>query len=326
LGTQPRSLRLGFAGTPGFAVPALEVLAHSTHSVRAVFTKADGAAGRGRKRHMSEVKVRALELGLPVYQPATFRNEEAQRALHDLQLDALAVVAYGLILPPAALGATRLGCFNIHASLLPRWRGAAPIQRAILAGDQVAGVAIMRMEERLDTGPLLASRAIDIGAADTAGSLAERLARVGAELMRQTIDALALGTAVEVPQPEAGVTYAQKISKAEALLDWREGAVLLARRIRAFNPAPVAETRWEGTQLRIWDAEVHEKRGDEQIARGSAPDLPGTVLAASAEGITVACGEGTLRITRLQLAGRKPMAAGEFIKAQRLGGARFTNP
>jgi methionyl-tRNA formyltransferase len=325
LGTQQRSLRLGFAGTPGFAVPALEVLAHSTHSVLAVFTKADGAAGRGRKQHMSEVKVRALELGLPVYQPATFRNEEAPRTLHDLQLDALVVVAYGLILPPAALGATRLGCFNIHASLLPRWRGAAPIQRAILAGDQVAGVAIMRMQERLDTGPVLASRAIDIGAADTAGSLAERLARVGAELMRQTIDALALGTAVEVPQPEAGVTYAEKISKAEALLDWREGAALLARRIRAFNPAPVAETRWEGTQLRIWDADVQQP-GDDQIACGSAPDLPGTVLAASAEGITVACGQGMLRITRLQLAGRKPMAAGEFIKAQRLSGARFTNP
>jgi methionyl-tRNA formyltransferase len=331
LGTQQRSLRLGFAGTPGFAVPALDVLTRSTHSVLAVFTKADGAAGRGRKPHMSEVKLRALQLGLPVYQPATFRTEGAHRMLHDLQLDALIVVAYGLILPPAALGATRLGCFNIHASLLPRWRGAAPIQRAILAGDQVAGVAIMRMEERLDTGPLLASRAVDIGPADTAGSLADRLARLGAELMRQTVDALALGTAVEVPQPEAGVTYAEKISKAEALLDWREDAVLLARRIRAFNPAPVAETRWEGTQLRIWDAEVrerpgHERPGHERPACGTAPAPPGTVLAASGEGIAVACGEGTLRITRLQLAGRKPMAAGEFIKAQRLSGARFTSP
>jgi methionyl-tRNA formyltransferase len=314
-------LRLGFAGTPGFAVPALEVLARSTHRVLAVFTKADGTAGRGRKPHMSEVKVRALELGLPVYQPATFRTEAAQRTLQDLQLDALIVVAYGLILPPAALGATRLGCFNIHASLLPRWRGAAPIQRAILAGDPLAGVAIMRMEEGLDTGPLLASRAIDVGATDTAGSLADRLARLGAELMRETVDALALGTVVEVPQPETGVTYAQKISKAEALLDWREDAVLLARRIRAFNPAPVAETRWDGAQLRIWDAETPR-----QPACDSAPVLPGTVLGASAEGIAVACGEGVLRITRLQLAGRRPMAAGEFIKAQRLSGARFTSP
>jgi methionyl-tRNA formyltransferase len=335
LGKQQRSLRLGFAGTPRFAVPALDALAGSTHRVVTVFTKADGTAGRGRKPHMSEVKLRALELGLPVYQPASFRTEEAHRTLHDLQLDALVVVAYGLILPPAALAATRLGCFNIHASLLPRWRGAAPVQRAILAGDALAGVAIMRMEERLDSGPLLATRSVDIGAADTAGSLADRLAGIGAQLMCQTVDALALGTAVEAPQPEVGVTYAEKISKAEAMLEWREDAVLLARRIRAFNPAPVAETRWEGTQLRIWDAEVHEQPGDEQPgeqrvdahpAQGSGRDLPGTVLAASADGIIVACGTGTLRVTRLQLAGRKPMAAGEFIKAQRLGGARFTSP
>jgi methionyl-tRNA formyltransferase len=321
LGTQQRALRLGFAGTPRFAVPALDALVRSRHSVLAVFTKADGTAGRGRKPQMSEVKLRALELGLPIHQPVTFKGEAAHRALQDLELDALIVVAYGLILPPAVLDATRLGCFNIHASLLPRWRGAAPIQRAILAGDRVAGVAIMRMEERLDTGPVLASRAVDIGPADTAGSLAERLSRVGAELMRQTADELALGTAVEVPQPEAGISYAAKISKAEALLDWRENAVLLARRIRAFNPAPVAETRWEGTQLRIWDAELCTRSESD-----AAPAAPGSVLAASAEGITVACGEGALRITRLQLAGRKPMAAGEFIKAQRLSGARFTGP
>jgi methionyl-tRNA formyltransferase len=313
-------LRLGFAGTPEFAVPALDCLARSAHSLLAVFTKADGPAGRGRKSHMSEVKVRALELGLPVYQPTTFRTEAAQRALQDLELDALIVVAYGLILPPAALEATRLGCFNIHASLLPRWRGAAPIQRAILAGDEVAGVAIMRMEERLDTGPVLASRAVDIEPGDTAGSLSARLARIGAELMRQTADTLALGTAVEVPQPQVGVTYAEKISKAEALLDWHEDAAVLARRIRAFNPAPVAETRWDGMQLRIWDAQVSAP-----AAVSARTADPGAVLSASSEGITVACGEGALRITRLQLAGRKPMAACEFIKAQRLGGARFTN-
>jgi len=313
-------LRLGFAGTPGFAVPALDALTHSAHTLHAVFTKADGTAGRGRKPTQSEVKVRALELGLPVYQPATFRSEEACRTLRDMQLDALIVVAYGLILPPAALGATRLGCFNIHASLLPRWRGAAPIQRAILAGDALAGVTIMRMEERLDTGPMLASRGVEIEPSDTAASLADRLAGLGADLMRQTVDALALGTAVEAPQSEAGVTYAEKISKAEALLDWREDAVLLLRRVRAFNPAPVAETRWQGVQLRIWDAEVLERRG-----RGEVPDEPGRVIAASAEGIEVACGAGALRITRLQLAGRKPMAAGEFLKAQRLAGARFGN-
>jgi methionyl-tRNA formyltransferase len=327
-------LRLGFAGTPGFALPALEALARSAHTLQAVFTKADGTAGRGRKPTLSEVKVRALELGLPVYQPASFRSEEACRTLRDMQLDALIVVAYGLILPPAALGATRLGCFNIHASLLPRWRGAAPIQRAILAGDARTGVTIMRMEERLDTGPVLASRGVDIEPADTAASLADRLAGLGADLMGETVDALALGTAVEVPQSEAGVTYAEKISKAEALLDWREDAVLLLRRVRAFNPAPVAETRWEGTQLRIWDGEVLPRRprgtapgepGTALDEPGAVPGEPGTVIAASAEGIEVACGAGVLRITRLQLAGRKPMAAAEFIKAQRLSGARFGN-
>ena len=312
-------MRLGFAGTPGFAVPALDALTRSAHTLDAVFTKTDGTAGRGRKPTMSEVKVRALELKLPLYQPATFRSGEACRTLRDLQLDALIVVAYGLILPPAALGATRLGCFNIHASLLPRWRGAAPIQRAILAGDTQAGVSIMRMEERLDTGPVLASRGIEIEPADTAGSLADRLARLGADLMRETVDALALGSAVEVPQSEAGVTYAEKISKSEALLDWREDAILVLRRVRAFNPAPVAETRWQGTQLRIWDAEVLER------PRADAPGEPGTVIAASADGIEVACGVGALKITRLQLAGRKSMAAGEFIKAQRLSGARFGN-
>ena len=322
MSTPQRSLRLGFAGTPEFAVPALDALAGSAHTLQAVFTKADGTAGRGRKPHMSDVKVRALELGLPVYQPRTFRTEGASRTLRDLQLDALIVVAYGLILPPAALAATRLGCFNIHASLLPRWRGAAPIQRAILAGDAVAGVTIMRMEESLDTGPMLATRAVPVGPAETAGSLADRLARLGAELMRQTVDALALGTAAEVPQPQAGVTYAEKISKAEAMLDWREEAGLLLRRIRAFNPAPVAETRWNGVQLRIWDAEVCDRQVRGAV-RESDRDSPGTVLAASADGIDVACGAGALRLTRLQLAGRKAMAAAEFIKAQRLDGARF---
>jgi methionyl-tRNA formyltransferase len=312
-------LRLGFAGTPGFAVPALDALTRSAHTVNAVFTKADGIAGRGRKPAMSEVKARALELKLPVYQPATFRSGEACGMLRDLQLDALIVVAYGLILPPAALGATRLGCFNIHASLLPRWRGAAPIQRAILAGDALTGVTIMRMEERLDTGPVLARGGIVIEPADTAGSLAERLARLGADLMCQTVDALAQGTAVEVPQSDVGVTYAEKVSKAEALLDWGEDAVVLLRRIRAFNPAPVAETRWEGVQLRIWDAEAPPRPPN------GVTHEPGTVIAASAEGIEVACGSGALKITRLQLAGRKPMAAAEFLKAQRLCGARFKN-
>lgn len=319
MATPQRSLRLGFAGTPRFAVPALDALARSVHRVQAVFTKADGTAGRGRQLHPSAVKMRALELGLPVHQPATFKSDDACRMLRELELDALIVVAYGLILPPAALAATRLGCFNIHASLLPRWRGAAPIQRAILAGDDRTGVTIMRMEERLDTGPILASRSLAIEPVDTAGSLAERLARVGGELMIETVDALARGTAVETPQPSAGVSYAEKISKREALIDWREDAELICRRVRAFNPAPMAETRWNGAQLRILEARV-SARGPVTAAE------PGQVLAASAEGIEVACGSGALRVERLQLAGRKPLPAAEFIKAQRLAGARLTSP
>ena len=316
--TQQRSLRLGFAGTPGFALPALDALAHSAHALQAVFTKPDRPAGRGRTMHLSPVKKRALELGLALHQPAGFKNSEACEALRGLRLDALVVVAYGLILPPAALAAPRLGCFNIHASLLPRWRGAAPIQRAILAGDATTGVTIMRMEAELDTGPILGVREIDIEPLDTTGSLSDRLAVLGGELMCQTLDALAAGRASELPQPQSGVTYAEKISKSEALINWQEDAVHVLRRIRAFNPSPVAETRLDGTQLRIWQAELTPSAA---VPAQRVP--PGTVLSATPDGIDVACGQGALRIIRLQLAGRKPLAAPEFVNAQRLAGARL---
>ena len=314
------ALRLGFAGTPEFAVPALDALAASAHAVVAVFTREDRAAGRGQKLRVSPVKARALELGIEVHQPATFKDPAVCGELAALELDALVVAAYGLILPLAALAAPRLGCLNIHASLLPRWRGAAPIQRALLAGDHRTGITIMRMEERLDTGPMLAARAIDIAPQDTAGTLHDRLASIGAQLIRDTLDALASGGVRETPQPPTGVTYADKITKSEALIDWREDAAVLARRVRAFNPTPVAETRWEGAQLRIWQAQA------------AAPDampgdaMPGSVISASDGGIDVACGSGVLRITRLQLAGRKPLSAAEFLRAQRLDGARFTGP
>jgi len=314
-------LRLGFAGTPGFAVSALERLARSVHTLKAVFTQPDRPAGRGRTVHWSPVKKRALELGLIVHQPASFKTATAIEALRALQLDALVVAAYGLILPPAALAAPRLGCINIHASLLPRWRGAAPIQRALLAGDATTGVTIMRMDAGLDTGPLLGAREIDIAPRDTAGSLHDRLALLGGELLCQTLDALAAGRAQEVPQPSFGITYAEKISKAEALIDWQEDAVQVLRRIRAFNPSPVAETRLDGAQLRIWEAELTP--ADVHAAAERA--APGAVLRAAPEGIDVACGRGGLRITRLQLAGRRPLTADEFIKARRLAGARFTN-
>jgi len=309
-------LRLGFAGTPEFAVPALDALQRAG-KLCAVFTRPDKPAGRGQSLQASPVKVRAAELGLAVHQPASFKSPEPLELLRSLDLDALVVVAYGLILPPDALRIPRLGCINIHASLLPRWRGAAPIQRALLAADAQTGVTIMRMEAALDTGPMLAVRAIDIGAEDTSGSMHERLARLGGELIGETLQALARGHVRETPQPAEGVTYAKKISKSEALIDWRQDAPQLSRRVRAFNPWPIAETRLNGQQLRIWEA---------QARAGVAQALPGTVLAATPQGIDIACGSGVLRIRRLQLAGRKPLAAHEFIQGQRLDGARFASP
>jgi methionyl-tRNA formyltransferase len=315
-----RALRLGFAGTPTFSVPALDALARSEHLVCAVFTKPDRPAGRGRHAQASPVKQRAVELGLPVLEPASFKSPEALGALQALDLDALVVVAYGLILPPPALAAPRLGCYNIHASLLPRWRGAAPIQRALLAGDRVTGVTIMRMEAGLDTGPMLAACAVDIDDGDTAGALHDRLAVAGARLLLETLDALARGPVPETPQPEAGVTYAQKISKAEAEIDWHADAVEVLRKVRAFNPAPVAQTRWHGAQLRIWEAELAP------TAAARDEPVPGAVTGAAPCGIDVACGNGALRVTRLQLAGRKPVSAAELLNSERLAGASFSSP
>jgi methionyl-tRNA formyltransferase len=314
LSTVIPSLRLGFAGTPEFAVPALDALRRA-HRICAVFTQPDRPAGRGLPLHESAVKALAVEHGLAIRQPASFKTPDALEDLRGLQLDALIVVAYGLLLPPAALRLPKLGCINIHASLLPRWRGAAPIQRAILAGDATTGVTIMRMEEGLDTGPMLASRTLEIRADDSAQSMHERLAQLGAELIVETLAELQAGSIHELPQPSAGVTYAAKITKAEALIDWREDAVQVWRRIRAFNPWPMAETRLNGAQLRLWEA---------QIRADAAPGTPpGTVLAATHDGIDVACGSGVLRILRLQLAGRKALSAREFIQGQRLDGARF---
>jgi methionyl-tRNA formyltransferase len=318
LSTDLATLRLGFAGTPEFAVPALDSLA-KRHRICAVFTQPDRPAGRGQSLCASPVKNRALELKLPVHQPVSFKTPETLELLRGLSLDALVVVAYGLILPPAALTDPTLGCINIHASLLPRWRGAAPIQRALLAGDRKTGITIMRMDAGLDTGPMLASREIDLGEHDTAKTAHDRLAGLGAELIGDTLDALHQGRLREIPQPSDGVTYAAKVNKSEALIDWQQDAAQLSRQVRAFNPWPVAETRVNGAQLRIWDAEVRDQAG--AIAGERA--APGTVLAATDDGIDVACGGGVLRILRLQLAGRKALGPAEFIKGQRLDGARF---
>jgi methionyl-tRNA formyltransferase len=313
-------LKLGFAGTPDFAVPALERLAER-HRIATVFTQPDRPAGRGQAMHLSPVKRRALELGLTVQQPASFKSPEALEILRAAHLDVLVVVAYGLILPAAALQVPARGCLNIHASLLPRWRGAAPIQRALLAGDPVSGVTIMRMEAGLDTGPMLLSRSIEIEARDNAKSLHDKLAALGALLIEESLQALICGPLAEVAQPLEGVTYAAKIDKSEAPIRWERHAAQISRQVRAFNPVPVAETRFDGKQLRIWEAEP--------VAAPSRSDLdrpPGSVLTATAEGIDVLCGSGVLRILKLQLAGRKPLPAGEFLRGQALDGTRFSSP
>jgi methionyl-tRNA formyltransferase len=313
------ALKLGFAGTPDFAVPALERLARQ-YRICAVFTQPDRPAGRGQALRLSAVKRRALELGLTLHQPISFKSPETQELLRSAALDALVVVAYGMILPADVLDLPRFGCINIHASLLPRWRGAAPIQRALLAGDQITGVTIMRMDAGLDTGPMLATRSTPIGARDTAKTLHDRLGDLGAELICETLEGLTEGAVHAAAQPAEGVTYAAKINKAEALIHWSEDAASIWRQIRAFNPSPVAETRWNGRQLRIWEADQLEAPRDPGAAAGT---VPGTVLGAADDGIDVACGNGILRVRRLQLAGRNPMPAQEFLKAQRLTGARF---
>jgi methionyl-tRNA formyltransferase len=330
LNTKP-SLRLGVAGTPEFAVPALQRLA-LVRNVCAVFTRPDRPAGRGQALQQSAVKRRALELGMAVHQPVTFKTPEAANLLRSLQLDLLVVVAYGLILPAAVLQIPRLGCINIHASLLPRWRGAAPIQRSLLAGDSSTGVTIMRMEAGLDTGPILSTCRTDITELDSAGSLHDRLAAIGADLMVETLPGIESATLRATPQPEQGVTYAEKINKAEARIDWSLDASRIWRQVRAFNPWPVAETRYDGQQLRVWEAQLArpaqarpaQARPVEPQHNGSTvAAAAGSVLAASAQGIDVACGQGVLRILRLQLAGRKSLSAGDFLKGQRLDGARF---
>jgi methionyl-tRNA formyltransferase len=243
-------MRIAFAGTPGFALPPLRALA-SRHTIVGVLTQPDRPAGRGRALTASPVKLEAAAHGWPLAQPASLKSEEERAALRAWQPDVLVVVAYGLILPQAALDIPRHGCINVHASLLPRWRGAAPIQRAILAGDADSGVSIMRMEAGLDTGPVYAVRRVPIGERMTGGELHDALADEGAGALLEVLDAIEAGTAQAVPQPTAGVTYAAKIDKAEARIDWARSAIEIDRQVRAFNPWPIAETRFAGEQLRI---------------------------------------------------------------------------
>ncbi|MBW5412575.1 MULTISPECIES: methionyl-tRNA formyltransferase [Pseudomonas] len=302
--TQP--LRIVFAGTPEFAARHLHALLRVGYSIAAVYTQPDRPAGRGQKLAMSPVKQLAESHNIPVYQPQTLRNADAQAELAALKPDLLIVVAYGLILPQAVLDIPRLGCINSHASLLPRWRGAAPIQRAIEAGDAETGVTVMRMEAGLDTGPMLSKVSTPITAEDTGGSLHDRLALLGAEAVVEAIPALAAGTLPDKLQDDALATYAHKLNKEEAKLDWSRPAVDLERLIRAFNPWPLCHSTLAGEGVKIYAATVVDGNGQ-----------PGAILEASREGLRVACGEGALLLTRIQFPGGKPLAFADLFNARR---------
>lgn len=317
-------MKIVFAGTPEFAVIALKALLEAGFEVPLVLTQPDRPAGRGMKLQPSAVKQVALDHGIPVAQPVSLRldgkHPDAAREAHDLlcatACDALVVVAYGLILPRSVLDIPRYGCINIHASLLPRWRGAAPIQRAIEAGDGETGVTIMQMDEGLDTGPMLASQRIPIGDDDTAASLHDKLAALGAQMIVPVLHDLAKGALNSQPQPQEGVNYAAKIMKNEAALDFSLPAEEIARKIRAFNPFPGASAQCDGMTIKIWRAEP--------VSISSEMEA-GTILAANAqEGILIACGDGGVRLIELQKPGGKRLPAKEFIKGVELMQGRFS--
>jgi methionyl-tRNA formyltransferase len=305
-------LRVIFAGTPDFSVPALEGLLASPHEVVAVYTQPDRPAGRGRRLTASPVKQTAEAAGVPVHQPASLRDDAAAQQLRELAPDLMVVVAYGLILPQRVLDIPRLGCVNIHASLLPRWRGAAPIQRAIEAGDATSGVAIMRMEAGLDTGPVFLARDTPIGPRETGGQLHDRLAAIGAEALLSALPGIADGSLSPQPQNDDCATYAHKIEKSEGLIDWNAPAVSIDRKIRAFSPWPVAYTYHGDEVLRVWESEP---------LPGTAAGAPGSVVNASRDGIDVVTGDGLLRLVRLQPPGKRAMSAGDFLNARSLDGA-----
>jgi len=307
-------LRLVFAGTPEFAVPCLEACLAAPADVVAVYTQPDRPAGRGRKLTPSPVKQRALDATISVEQPETLKALDAQQRLAAYAPDLMIVVAYGLILPKKVLAIPRLGCWNVHASLLPRWRGAAPIQRAILAGDAETGIDLMQMEAGLDTGPVLIERRTPIGDDDTGGSLHDRLATLGADALAEGLARVARGeTLTPRAQAETGVAYAHKIEKSEARLDWNEPASVLARKVRAFDPWPGTEAELWGERVRIWSAEAID-------ARTHQP--PGTIVATGRDAIDVATGKGLLRIVEVQREGGRRISVRDWQNARRERGAK----
>jgi methionyl-tRNA formyltransferase len=306
-------MRVIFAGTPEFAAVALQRILAAGHEVPLVLTQPDRPAGRGMKLHASAVKQLAQQHGVTVAQPRGLRLDgkypddaaQAQAAIAAAQADVMVVAAYGLILPQWVLDAPRLGCLNIHASLLPRWRGAAPIHRAIEAGDRETGVTIMQMNAGLDTGDMLLVQALAIEPQDTTALLHDRLAALGGELILQALDQARAGALAPVPQPEAGVTYAHKIEKAEAAVRWSDSAEAIGRRVRAFNPFPGASAQVADEVIKLWAV---------QVEPGVTLQTPGTVLSADAQGVRIACGSGVLCVTELQRPGGKRLPAADFLR------------
>jgi len=306
-------MKLVFAGTPEFAVPALDALHQAGHDIVGVFTQPDRPAGRGRKLQASPVALRAEALGLAVHKPLKL-HAEAQGILRELAPEVMVVVAYGLLLPQAALDIPLHGCINIHASLLPRWRGAAPIARAVEAGDSESGITIMRMDAGLDTGPMLLMERLPLTAAMTAAQLQDDLAPLGGRLIVEALARLQRGELPQQAQPADGMTYAKKLSKDEARIDWSRPAGELARRVRAFNPAPVAWSELDGERIRFWNARAEP---------GPVAAMPGIVLAADATGLTIACGEGRLLVTELQRPGGKALDATQAVRGWMIAGKSF---
>ena len=302
------SLRIIFAGTPDFAATALSALIQSEHEVVAVYTQPDRPAGRGRKLRASPVKEVALENHIPVLQPDNLKEPHAQQELASFNADVMVVAAYGLILPQVILDTPRLGCLNIHASLLPRWRGAAPIQRAIAAGDKESGITIMQMNAGLDTGDILQLSSCPINDEDSGGSLHDRLAEIGASAILQTLEIIDSDKIKPEPQDDALATYAHKLDKKEAQINWQNSVTEIERLIRAFNPWPVAFTQLEDKSFRLWQAQALPLQSDTK-----ADITPGTVISCDKKGIDISCGEGVLRILKLQPSGSKAMDVAAFM-------------
>ncbi|MGF1683448.1 methionyl-tRNA formyltransferase [Photobacterium minamisatsumaniensis] len=303
-----KSLRIVFAGTPDFAARHLAALLSSQHEVIAVYTQPDRPAGRGKKLTASPVKNIAVEHNIPVYQPASLRNEEAQQELAALGADIMVVVAYGLLLPTEVLETPKLGCINVHGSILPRWRGAAPIQRSIWAGDTETGVTIMQMDEGLDTGDMLSIATLPIEATDTSATMYEKLAGLGPGALIECLADIASGSAVAIKQDDEQANYAKKLSKEEAKIDWAMDATAIERCVRAFNPWPMSYFTVAEQNVKVWQVAVVE---------GEHGQAPGTILSADKQGIVVATGKGSLRLIEIQPPGKKAMQAQDLLNSRR---------